>query len=98
VNGDRRVGKTSLVLESSRRAKYRVLYADFMLVRSVEDMISRILRGICTLEKSKSWYHKAFGVPTHMRPTMSPDPVTGLPAISLQVHGTNNREHVNPPP
>ena len=83
VNGDRRMGKTSLVLESARRAKYRVLYADFMLVRSTEDIISRILRGIFGLDKSKSWYHRAFEMLVHMRPTVSPDPITGLPTMSF---------------
>ncbi len=83
VNGDRRMGKTSLVLEAARREKFRVLYADFMLVRSTTDIISRILRGIFGLEKTKAWYHRAFEMLTHMRPTVSPDPVTGLPTMTF---------------
>ena len=83
VNGDRRMGKTSLVLESARRAKYRALYADFMLVRSIEDVFKRILRGIFDLEKSKSWFQKALEMLAHLRPSISVDPLTMMPTMSF---------------
>lgn len=81
--GERRIGKTSTVFEAAYRGKYRVLFVDIMGVRSLEDLFQQILRATFTLERTGSLFEKILHSLTVIRPTFSPDPITGAMTFSI---------------
>lgn len=73
LQGERRIGKTSLVYETVRRMKKRrLLLVDLMEVKTIEDVCTRILRAIVQIEQKSILKTLA-----HLRPTLSINPVTG---------------------
>ena len=84
VLGERRVGKSSLVHEFVRRwKKGRFLYVDLMGVKSVDALCRRILRGVVTFEQGAGWLEKVVRMLSHLRPSISADPITGMPTVSF---------------
>ncbi|MDQ5988403.1 MAG: hypothetical protein CSYNP_04163 [Syntrophus sp. SKADARSKE-3] len=81
--GERRVGKTSLIHEVARNRREKLLYVDFMNVRSEDDICRRILRELIALNESGGYLKKIFNALSHLRPTFSIDPVTMAPEIKL---------------
>jgi hypothetical protein len=81
--GERRVGKTSTVFEAAHRGKYRVLFIDILGVRSLEDLFQQILRATFTLERTGSLFEKILHSLAAIRPTFSPDPITGAMTFSI---------------
>ena len=48
--GERRIGKSSLILEAIRRQKgYRVLYVDLLAIKTVDDLCKRIVKALISL-------------------------------------------------
>jgi len=84
ILGERRTGKTSLMMESVRRLRgLRLLYAQFWAVKSVDDVAARLLRGIATMQTTRSWMEKVGRTLAHLRPRIEFDPATGQPSVSL---------------
>ena len=84
VLGERRIGKSSLVYEAIRKLKGTgVLYIDLLGVKSSDALCKRMLRAIVTLEKKASWLTKTIKLLSHLRPTITTDPVTSLPIVSF---------------
>jgi hypothetical protein len=84
IQGERRIGKTSLIWETVRKIKkYRMMYIDFLAVKASDDFIKRIITGIISLEKSAGNLEKIFQKLSRLRPVASIDPITGLPTLSL---------------
>lgn len=84
VLGERRTGKTSLIVESVRRLRgLRLLYAQFWAVKSVEDVAARLLRGIMSMRTQRSWLEKIGRTLSHLRPTIEFDPASGQPSVTL---------------
>jgi hypothetical protein len=81
--GERRIGKTSTVFEAARRVKRRVLFIDILGVRSLDDLFQQILRAIFTLERTGSFFEKLLHSLVALRPTFSPDPVSGAMTFSI---------------
>jgi len=84
VLGERRTGKTSLIVESARRSRgLRLLYAQFWAVKSVDDVAARLLRGIATMRAKRSWIEKVGHALAHLRPRIEFDPASGQPSVTL---------------
>lgn len=84
IFGERRVGKSSLVHEFIRKwKKGRRLYIDLMGVKSADALCRRMLRSIVTFEQGAKWLDKVLRMLAHLRPSISTDPITGMPTISF---------------
>ncbi len=82
--GERRIGKSSLVLEAIRRRRgYRPLYVDFLAIKTVDDLCKRIVKAVITLERNKSNLIKMLKEFSALRPTVTVDPLTSLPTVGL---------------
>ena len=84
VLGERRIGKTSLICEAARRSKKRrVLYADLLEIKSADDLCKRLVKAIISLEQESGLLEKALRSLSQLRPSVSLDPLTGKPSVSL---------------
>lgn len=84
ILGERRIGKSSLVYETVRKLKnIKILYIDLLAIKSPDALCKRILRAIVTFENHASWITKTIKILSHLRPTLTTDPVTSLPVVSF---------------
>ena len=84
IQGERRMGKTSLVLETVRRMKSIALFhADFLCVRDQADLCQRFLSALARLESSEGWLAKTIKAFAYLKPTISIDPTSGSPTLSV---------------
>ncbi len=84
IEGDRRTGKTSLVLKVCREQKgVEPLRVDLMLVKNVDDFRARLLSGLSTLSLRAGLFDRLVKSLAHLRPTISVNPSTGEPTLSL---------------
>lgn len=84
IQGERRMGKTSLVLETVRGMKGIALFhADFLCVRDQFDLCKRLLTAIARLESSEGWLAKTIKTFAYLKPTFSIDPTSGAPTLSV---------------
>ena len=84
IQGERRTGKTSLVLETVRRTKGVALFhADLLCVRDRADLCRRLASALGKLETADGWISKVLRSLAHLRPFVSIDPTSGSPTISL---------------
>lgn len=96
IQGERRIGKTSLVKETvSSMRGWSIMYADFMGVKSVSDVCNRIADALARFDSSDSFLRKAFAALAHLRPVATIDAMTGLPTISLDAKATTDPSSVN---
>ncbi|MCF6291406.1 MAG: hypothetical protein L3J03_10485 [Desulfobacterales bacterium] len=82
VQGERRVGKTSLICEAGRQAKARLVYVDLMEVKSPEDLAKRFLTSVLAMER-ENFIGKALKTFASLRPSFGVDPITGLPTVNV---------------
>ncbi len=84
VYGERRVGKTSLIYEATRRQKgYRTLQLDLMNVKSVDALCRKFLHALGTMEQQSGFFERFIKSIPALRPSLSFDPITGGPSITL---------------
>ena len=85
VLGERRTGKTSLMLETANRIRgTRVLYAHLWSVATIEDLANRILHGLVSMQSAQSsFFQKAAKTLTSLRPVIDVDPLTGQPSLTI---------------
>ena len=96
IQGERRIGKTSLVKETvSAMRGWSILYADFMGVKSVSDVCNRIADALTRFDSSDSLMRKAFTALAQLRPIATIDTMTGLPTISIDARIASDPSSVN---
>ena len=84
VQGERRIGKSSLILETVRRIpKYKILYIDLLGVKSESDICRRIISSILSFEKNDSFIMKMMKTFASLRPSLSIDPMTNQPSLGI---------------
>jgi uncharacterized protein len=84
IQGERRIGKTSLVFETIKRMKsHRLLVIDLLAIRTPEELCSRIIKQLILLENKASFLGNLVKFFTHLRPQISMDPLTNLPVVSF---------------
>lgn len=84
IVGERRTGKSSLVLETVRKMKGMALfYVDFLSIRSRAELCNRLVAALARLEDSDSWLGKVQKTLLRLRPFLSIDPSSGAPTICI---------------
>lgn len=84
LEGERRTGKTSLIYEIIRKInKQRLLYIDILEIKSVDDLCRRIIKAIISMEHKAGLTEKVFKSLAHLKPSMTIDPLTGVPSVFL---------------
>jgi len=84
VQGERRIGKTSLINETVLNMKQkRLLTIDLALIKSSHDLCQRIIKSVIHLESSNSFFSKVIKALAHLRPQIGIDPFTNLPTVSI---------------
>ena len=84
IQGERRIGKTSLVFETIKRMKsHRLLVIDLLALRTPEELCSRIIKQLILLENKASFLGNLVKFFTHLRPQISMDPLTNQPVVSF---------------
>lgn len=96
IQGERRIGKTSLVKETMTSMRgWSLLYTDFMGVRSVPDVCNRIADALARFDSSDSFMRKIFATLVHLRPVATIDAMTGLPTISVDARASADPSSLN---
>ncbi len=83
VTGERRTGKTSLILETVSKLKLSLIHVDLFQVKSTHDVYMRMLDGVLTHNTSTAFVKRLMQGIASLRPTMSYDQVSGAPSISI---------------
>ena len=89
IQGERRIGKTSLVKETvSSMRGWSMVYADFMGVRSVSDVCNRLVDALARFDSGDTFFRKIFAALLHLRPVATVDAMTGLPTITVDARAS----------
>lgn len=84
IQGDRRMGKTSLVKEAIGKMRgERMVYIDLYCIHTLSDFCRRVLSGVTASSDRMPFLKKAMGFVNRLRPTLSFDATTGAPVISV---------------
>lgn len=85
VLGERRVGKTSLMLHTAEKIRgMQYVYCQLWAVASIEDLVNRLLHGVVSMKNQKtSVLDKAVKAISHLRPKLEIDPLTGQPSLTV---------------
>ena len=84
LHGERRIGKTSLFVETVRKIKkHRLLRINFMEVKNVDTLCKRILHAILAMERSGSRFDRLMKNLAYLRPAIGINPITGEPSVSF---------------
>jgi len=84
IQGERRTGKTSLVLETVKHLKgVSLFHADFLGIRDQAALCNRLVGAYTRLETSDRWFAKAVRMIANLRPIVSVDPASGAPSVSV---------------
>jgi hypothetical protein len=84
LEGERRTGKTSLVIQTVVGiTSKRLVYVDMLEVRTIEDVHKRTLNGIVKAEGNANFIQTALKSVVALRPTLSFDPLNGSPSLSI---------------
>ena len=96
IQGERRIGKSSLVANTVRGMRgYRMLYADFMDIRTVADLCNQLADALARFDDSDTLFKRTIALLSHLRPTVTIDAMTGLPTISVDARTIRGPESVN---
>ena len=93
----RRMGKTGLILRTFEEIRDRypdvmTFYVDIFSTRTIEDFNSRLMESVVTSLRKDSAVRKFFRFMSNLRPTLSFDPVTSEPQVSLTYRDENDRK------
>ena len=84
IQGERRMGKTSLVCEAVRKAKgFKLLYVDLLGIRSIADFCRKVTSSVSTLNRRRTFLARVADLIHRLRPTLTIDTITGSPTISI---------------
>lgn len=84
VEGERRVGKTSLIVNVLNTRKMKPLYVDIFHIKTLEEFCARFVKGIASMDRSEGFMKRILKRLWTLRPVISADPLTGQPTISIE--------------
>ena len=91
IQGERRMGKTSLIKHSiAGMRKMRLLYIDLYCIRTLSDFCRRVMTGIAEADEGMPFIQKAMTLAHRLRPTLSFDSNTGAPLISVDMRAAES--------
>lgn len=86
VQGERRMGKTSLVCEAVRSVKgMKLLYIDLLGIGSMADFCRKVTAAVASVKSTRTFLDRILGLLRRLRPSLTVDPVTGAPTLSVDV-------------
>lgn len=92
IQGERRIGKSSLIAETVRQMKNRrFLSIDLMMIKSVNDLIQRMIKAILLMKSDANFMTRTLKTLSHLKPQIGIDPISHLPTVSIDV-----RENYSP--
>ena len=84
VVGERRMGKTSLIMAAfSKTRKCRLLYVDLLNIRTIADFCDRVASAASRMGRGQTFLQKTLSFLARLRPTLSVDPYNGMPVVSV---------------
>lgn len=84
LTGERRIGKTSLICEAIQKTKNRkMIYIDLLEVKTSDDLCRRMIKALLSAERQSSILTRIMKGLAGLRPSLSIDPISGQPSISL---------------
>lgn len=84
IQGERRIGKTSLIFEAIRcLRKNRMLYVDLLETKTSDALCKRLAKAIVSFEHQSGFLEKILKSLSQLRPAVSIDPFTGRPTVSI---------------
>ena len=84
IQGERRMGKTSLVRETVGKMRgVRLVYVDLQAVCDVPDLCGRIAESLSEAERSIPFYRRLGKLLGVLRPTITIDSESGMPVFSI---------------
>ena len=87
VVGERRMGKTSLIMSSFAKVKRaRLLYVDLLNIRTITDFCDRVASASSRMGRGETFIHRTLSFLARLRPTLSVDPQNGMPVVSVDAH------------
>lgn len=90
IQGERRMGKTSLALETIRSMKGVALFhVDLLCVRDTADLCRRFSSALVRMERKSGFVERIVRSLARLRPTLSLDPDNGSPVISVDLTAAN---------
>lgn len=95
IEGERRTGKTSLIIETTQNIKGCVLiHIDLFQVKSAHDIYKRILDGISQTQAAAGLLSKLLNILKHLRPTVGVDSLTGSPTFTISASQNVDPENI----
>ena len=84
IQGERRMGKTSLVKKAISGMKgERLLYIDLYGIRTLSDFCRRVMAGVGGVTEKMAFLKKALSLAYRLRPGLTIDSNTGAPTITV---------------
>ena len=84
LQGERRMGKTSLLYETVRQLKRcRMLYIDLLEIKTADDLCKRMVKALISKEQQGGWLERILKSLAQLRPVVSVDPLSGQPTVSV---------------
>ena len=84
VVGERRIGKTSLIMSAfAKTRKLRLVYVDLLNIRTISDFCDRGASAASRMGKGETFLHRTLSFLARLRPTFSIDPQNGMPVVSV---------------
>ena len=84
IQGERRMGKTSLVKKAISDMKgERLLYIDLYGIRTLSDFCRRVMAGVGGVTEKMPFLKKALALAYRLRPALTIDSNTGAPTITV---------------
>ncbi len=84
IQGERRIGKTSLIHEAVRsERRTRILYVDLLEIKTTDALCKRLAKAIIASENQDGFIERIFKKLSQLKPSMSIDPLTSQPTISF---------------
>ena len=84
LQGERRMGKTSLMYETVRQLKRcRMLYIDLLEIKTADNLCKRMVKALISMEQQAGLMERILKSLAQLRPVVSIDPFTGQPSVSV---------------
>ncbi len=95
VYGERRVGKTSLIYEAVHHQKgCRTLRLDLMNIKSINALCRKFISALGVMEQQAGFFERFLKSIPSLRPTLSIDPITYSPSVSLDTSITLSEKNL----
>ena len=96
IQGERRMGKTSLVKKAISDMKgERLLYIDLYGIRTLSDFCRRVMVGVGGVTEKMSFLKKALSLAHRLRPALTIDANTGAPTITVDARAASEPDSLD---